>query len=155
MIEKILLATDGSATAMKAAALAADVATCCKAEVIVLSVAQPVAYSDFAPMYGGGGIDPELYAGLVDEWTKLARSEADEQTEVLQRQGVKASAVVEVSPSVDASIIEVAEREHADLIVMGTHGRSALARAVLGSVADRVVRNGSVPVLLAKKDEGE
>lgn len=44
-------------------------------------------------------------------------------------------------------ILEVAKQRHADLIVMGTHGRQGLSRAVLGSVAERVVRESPVPVL--------
>jgi nucleotide-binding universal stress UspA family protein len=42
----------------------------------------------------------------------------------------------------------VTKERGADLIVMGTHGRTALARAVIGSVADKVVRQANVPVVL-------
>ncbi len=47
-------------------------------------------------------------------------------------------------------ISEFAEKEKIDLIVMGTHGRSGLAHAFLGSVAERVVRHASCPVLTVK-----
>jgi|SRR5579884_1294958 len=46
------------------------------------------------------------------------------------------------------AIVRVARREHADLIAMTTHGRSGISRAVLGSVADDVVRHAPCPVLL-------
>ena len=143
MISRILLAADGSPSAADAASLAAEIAGYAGAEVIVLSVAQPVTFGDFVP----------TYPGFVDEPEKLARAEADRQTRELRKAGLKASSVVATSPSVDGTIVEMAERMSADLVVMGTHGRSGLARAILGSVADRVLRGSTVPVLLARHEE--
>jgi universal stress protein A len=48
-------------------------------------------------------------------------------------------------------ICQAAEREHADLVIMGSHGRTGLAHVVLGSVAERVVRHAACPVLVARK----
>lgn len=64
--------------------------------------------------------------------------------------GVEARAVVTIGEVVP-SIVRTARDEHADLIAMGTHGRSGLARVVLGSVAERVVRDSEVPVLLVRR----
>ena len=47
-------------------------------------------------------------------------------------------------------IVELAERERFDLIVMGTHGRSGIAHAVLGSIAEKVVRRATCPVLTVR-----
>jgi nucleotide-binding universal stress UspA family protein len=52
-----------------------------------------------------------------------------------------------VSP---ANLLEVCSREHAAMVVMATHGRSGVARATLGSVADQVVRHGQCPTLLVR-----
>lgn len=52
-------------------------------------------------------------------------------------------------------ILECADQRGADLIVMGTHGRRGLAHAVLGSVAEKVVRSAKVPVLTVSSREGE
>jgi universal stress protein A len=51
----------------------------------------------------------------------------------------------------DAEIVARATATHADLIVMGTHGRSGLAHALLGSVAERVVQHAQCPVLIVPK----
>ena len=143
MIAKILLATDGSPSAADAAALAAEIASCTGATVTVLSVVQPTPLIDFAP----------VYPGMVDESVNLAHSEVERQVEKLRKAGVKAEAVVEISPSVDGTIVDIAESLHADLIVMGTHGHSALARAILGSTADRVLRGTRTPLLFARHEE--
>ena len=52
-------------------------------------------------------------------------------------------------------IIEMARKHEVDLIVMGTHGRTGLAHALLGSVAERVVRKAPCPVLTVKHPEHE
>ena len=48
------------------------------------------------------------------------------------------------------AIVSLAAEDAADLVVMGTHGRTPMARALLGSVADRVVRRGPCPVLVVR-----
>jgi universal stress protein A len=49
------------------------------------------------------------------------------------------------------AIVDAAENEHADLIVMGTHGRTGLTRLLMGSVAEAVVRRAPCPVLTVKQ----
>jgi nucleotide-binding universal stress UspA family protein len=50
-------------------------------------------------------------------------------------------------------ILETAERVHADLLVLGTHGRRGVSRVLLGSVAERLVRISPVPVLTVRGDQ--
>jgi len=49
-------------------------------------------------------------------------------------------------------IVRLAEKEHASMIVMGTHGRKGLGRFVMGSVAEHVIRRAKCPVLTVKSD---
>lgn len=71
-------------------------------------------------------------------------------TSVEQRHGVSVSAVVTGGIS-DDTIIEVAERNHVDLIVMGSEGRGWLARQLGASVSDSVRRSAPVPVLIVPR----
>ena len=61
---------------------------------------------------------------------------------------------VEVGHPVE-QILETARREHVDLIVMGTHGRSGLEHMMLGSVAERVIRLAPCPVMVVRSQEQE
>jgi len=64
-----------------------------------------------------------------------------------------ARAVLEVSDETADTIVEYARAEGIDLIVMGTHGRTALAQWLVGSVAERVVRTAPCPVLTVRHPE--
>jgi len=66
-----------------------------------------------------------------------------------------ARAILEVSDSPAQTIAEYARAHGADLIVMGTHGRTAVAQLLLGSVAERVVRIAPCPVLTVRHPEHE
>jgi nucleotide-binding universal stress UspA family protein len=57
------------------------------------------------------------------------------------------------SPSVSEAVVDFAEKISADLIVMGTHGRTGMAHAFLGSVAERTLRLAPCPVLTVRGDE--
>jgi nucleotide-binding universal stress UspA family protein len=63
--------------------------------------------------------------------------------------GLLARAIVRTGPPA-STIAETAAEEEADLVVVGTHGRSGLDRLIVGSVAERVVRLATCPVLVVK-----
>ena len=65
---------------------------------------------------------------------------------------IDANVRIEVGPVVD-TVIEIVEKVNADLIVVGTHGRTGFAHLVLGSVAERIVRRSPVPVLSVRRTE--
>jgi nucleotide-binding universal stress UspA family protein len=87
-------------------------------------------------------------ADLYEKWDAEARSSAQRQLERLVSRargaGVKATSLLTNGPVADR-IIAAARRTKADVIVLGTHGRTGLARAFVGSVAGRVT--ASTPVL--------
>lgn len=63
---------------------------------------------------------------------------------------VRVSVTQEVEGGTVATLLEESEREGADLIVMGTHGRTGLGHLVLGSVAEKIVREAKMPVMVTK-----
>ena len=65
----------------------------------------------------------------------------------LNKKGVKVSSVMREGPVPD-TILAVAEETHADVIAMSTHGRSGIQRWLMGSVADKVVHDSHIPVML-------
>ena len=75
----------------------------------------------------------------------------DRLTEADRRRG--SVAIVEQSDEPAAEILRYAKSANIDLIVMGTHGRTGLARLVLGSVAEAVVRAAPCPVLTVRSAE--
>ena len=89
----------------------------------------------------GAGMEGRLMAEMSKHLSALA--------EGLKRQGVPATAVVRLGyPGWD--VVELARLELIDLIIMGTHGRTGLKGALIGSVAERVVRHAPCPVLVVR-----
>ena len=70
------------------------------------------------------------------------------------RRDLRALPVVRTSNTPAEEIVEYARDHHIDLIVMGTHGRRAVAHLVVGSVAERVVRTAPCPVLTVRMEHG-
>lgn len=84
----------------------------------------------------------QVAALLRDEHRRL-----QQRAEELRQQGCDARALLLQGPTVE-TILEEAARARADLIVLGSHGRGAVYRAVLGSVSEGVVRKARCPVLV-------
>jgi nucleotide-binding universal stress UspA family protein len=142
-IRQILYATDLSAASTAAWDEAQRLARLSQAELVLLHVVPPFAFP------------PEGYfpASVYQEMVDAAHGEAHETLgRLLERQvdpWLKVRTRIEEGPAA-TRILDVAGEEKVDLIVMGTHGRSGLPRLVLGSVADRVVRQATCPVLTAR-----
>jgi nucleotide-binding universal stress UspA family protein len=82
-----------------------------------------------------------------------ARDYLERTAEKLREKGADVETRVETSGQPANAILRVAEEEEADLVAMSTHGRGGVARLLLGSVADKVVRGTKVPVLLYREPE--
>jgi len=113
--------------------------------VIVLSVARP-ATGTYAEFYSPG-------APYVEQvWEDRVRQHqviADRGVEVLRAAGFDATARVGHGDPRE-SIVDVARAEHADLVVVGSHGRTGLAKLVLGSTATHVVTHAPCDVLVVR-----
>ena len=141
---KIMVAVDGSAAAARGLREAIRLANAERAELCLLHVVnESIA---FAPLTGAAPLD--LTATLREAGRQvLAAAKAR-----AAKQHVRAKTVLceSIDRTAARSIVNEARRHHADLIVLGTHGRRGVRRIVLGSDAEQVVRAARVPVLLVR-----
>lgn len=144
-VRRVLVPTDFSTGAEPALRWAAALTEAFGAEMVLLHVldirlaALASMPPDMAPM------------PAVDELVRSVRTEAEQQMQALGARFPDARTILKegVPRSV---ILEVAKAEGADLIVMGTHGRTGLSHVLFGSVAEHVVRHSRVPVLTARQE---
>ena len=150
LLKKILVATDFSEPSDAALAYGRELAGNFGAQLTVLHVADNLV----ARAYGADGfvfVDP----GLQEQVEESARKRAAALLSDEDRDVLRAQAVVFSASSTALSIVEYARQSNTDLIVMGTHGRGAVAHLLLGSVAERVVRMAPCPVLTVRHPEHE
>ncbi len=147
MWKTILVPHDFSRCANHASALARDLAKIHGARLVLLHVAElPPMLGPGATVIPDGGGAP---IGVREYALRASEAHLADLAERLRKDGVEVS-VVSVAGHVATEVAETAAREHADLIVMGTHGRTGLAHVVLGSVTEKIVRHSLVPVLTVR-----
>jgi nucleotide-binding universal stress UspA family protein len=148
MISKILIPSDGSKTAQRAASYAVDLAKQLKASIIILSVidhrsfiAQTVSALDTARHT----IEP-----INDYLREAAEGYAGEIKKLCDKSGIASKTSIKIGHPVE-EIVKEAKKSKVNLIVMGSHGRSALSATVLGSVSYGVIHNDKgIPILIVR-----
>jgi nucleotide-binding universal stress UspA family protein len=144
MYQRVLIPLDGSELAEAILPFAEHVAGPLDAEVVLLQVVEPP--SPIAGLGTGGIIGPDaLFLRQVE-----ARRYLDTVARRLQAKGLRVRTILGLGPPA-SEIAATARAERADLIAMTTHGRSGFRRAILGSVADEVLRSSAIPVLAVRK----
>ena len=142
-VKKILCPTDFSALSRKAVDTAADLAVASKARLTLLHVIEPVPVAvDLATF------DVPLYER---ELARTARRKLERACAALagRRRRLRVAPVVKLGATAE-TIVRTARAEKPDLIVIATHGRSGFNRFLFGSVAERVIRLASCPVLIVR-----
>jgi nucleotide-binding universal stress UspA family protein len=151
LIQKILLPLDTSDASGIAIPYAVQLAKKLKASIALFSMAQTIYAPNIVGMGGmGGGFVGNLDS--VDVATKKYTHEylkgiADE----IQKAGVDVTQTSLLSIDAAYEILEMEKKIQPDLVVMATRGRSNLARWALGSVAEKVLREGNRPILMVKE----
>jgi nucleotide-binding universal stress UspA family protein len=153
---RILVATDGSETSMRAAEYAIAIATEKKEENNALLIAihvlpSQVGYAYSSDIYGlatSTSISEflESIKKEAEKWFDKIKQKADDINKKIQLK----TEVVATDRSVVGAIVEYAEHENIDLIVIGTRGRSGFKKMLLGSVASGVVTYAHCPVMVIK-----
>ena len=145
-IRRILHATDFSRASRAAFAKAVEMAKANRAELLLLHVLAPL-----TPMVaaGEGYVPPETYERIEASTRAAAQKQMDALMAAARKARVRVTGLL-AEGSAAEQIVRVAKSKRADLIVLGTHGRTGLARFLVGSVASRVVSLAPQPVLTVR-----
>lgn len=153
LIKKLMVPLDGSNLSEAALPLAAELSTVMEADVVLFRVIEQnivitgpglAMTRELATEYGSPVIANPLKT-LVFEYLKNVK-------EYFEKKGIKAYMAIGEGQPAD-EIIDYAEANSIDLIIMSTHGRSGIGRWVFGSVTDKVLRAGNTPVLVVRPGE--
>ena len=143
-IRRILYPSDFSPASRPAFKRAMELAKSLRSQLLIVHVLAP------PPIIGEGYITAETVETLL----RSQRHAAQRQLRVLvaraKAAGVRVSSLLVETGMTHEQIVRVARRKRADMIVMGTHGRTGLTRLLLGSVAARVIATARCPVLTVR-----
>lgn len=144
MFKHIVLASDGSETASQAAKKAIELAKIHGAKLTAAFVVDPYPFIGVGED-SGAGLQAYTAAAQANTTRAVAAFEA-----FAKEAGVQANARVVESSQVAKGILMVADEVGADLVVVGSHGKSGIQKLVLGSVSSKVVASCEVPVLVVR-----
>lgn len=141
MYENILLPTDGSEGTRRAVEHAVNLANNYDATVHVVYVVNTSAYSTLPA--------DANWESIMEALEEEGQEATEDVEELASDEGVKV--ITEVLEGVPhREILDYAERNNIDLIIMGTHGKTGINRLLLGSVTEKVVRSSETPVLTVR-----
>ncbi len=143
-LRRILHPTDFSRASSAAFKRAVGMAKADRAQLLLVHVLAPP-----VPIAGEGYISPKVYDDLETSARKYAQKQLSALQAKARKAGVKAVTLL-LEGVVHEEIARAAKSKKADLIVIGTHGRTGLAEFFLGSVASRVIAAARCPVLTVR-----
>jgi nucleotide-binding universal stress UspA family protein len=149
-IKEILVATDFGPASDNALRYGEALAREFSARLHVLHAA-PNIYATSMDGYGYAAISPQVQEDIEVAARRHMRERVSEEDQ--QELRAKTTVITHNSPAI--AIVEYAKANAIDLIVLGTHGRGAIAHVLLGNVAERVVRTAPCPVLTVRDPEHE
>lgn len=140
----ILFATDFSRASTAALGQAIELAKAAGRELLIAHV---VVYP--GPMAMDGMVFPQVYEELEEDIRRDAAGRLAGLLKRVEKTGVRASTVL-LRGVPHQAITSLARSRNAEMIVVGTHGRTGFSRLIVGSVASRVVASASCPVLTVR-----
>ncbi len=147
---KILIPTDGSKSSLNAVKYAAKLASSLRTKnTITLINVHDEAGLLYADQFAGVPNVTLNLEDMHDYLLEMSRKELKSAQKILDKANVKHDMIIGIGRISD-EIIEVANKDKYDLIIMGSKGRSAFADLLVGSVAQRVLHSAKQPVLLVK-----
>jgi nucleotide-binding universal stress UspA family protein len=148
-IKNILVPTDFGDAADTALTYGRELATRFGATLHLVHVVDNIQISAFPEAYG------EVAARMQDDLEAAAWREIKKRLIDSDHSGPRTAGAVITAIGPVVAIVDYAKKHKVDLIVMGTHGRGALAHFMMGSIAERVVRIAPCPVLTVRHREHE
>jgi nucleotide-binding universal stress UspA family protein len=143
-MRRIFFASDFSKASRKAFTAALDTAKRTHATLSIAHVLVP-----FVPVGADEYVGPDTWKEIDEQARKGARHHLDRLAAKASKAGIRVRTfLVEGTPA--REIPRLAKRAHADLLVLGTHGRTGFARLFMGSVASHVVASASCPVMTVR-----
>ena len=142
-MSRILHPTDFSSASRAAFAKALQLARKNRSELVIAHVLAPIV----APVEGY--MAPQAYDEIETAVRRSGKKRLDALVAKARNAGVRARALL-LDGVAHERIVRAARAQRAEMIVMGTHGRTGFARVVLGSVANRVVSHATCPVLTVR-----
>lgn len=136
-MKKILLPVDGSKAARSARKFAVETAKSTGAKIIVVSVVEDTIHTAL------GGIESQIRR----EIKQTTKKTIDAEKRKIEKESVKAETRV-VFGKASKEVVKIAKKEKVEHIIMGSQGVTGIARWVIGSVADGVIREATCPVTL-------
>ncbi len=146
----ILAPIDGSARALRAVPWAARLAGPGGTVVLLRAIPPRPEYAEALLSLTGDGENG--VRRVQEEWNALVQEEMDEAEQMIAGSGVTVERLIAEGEPDEVIVAGIAWRG-ADMIAMASHGRGAIGRAIFGSVADRVARASTVPVLILRTPE--
>ena len=143
-IRRVLHPTDFSRASTSAFKRAVEMAKTNRAELLVLHVMVPA-----LPIMGDGYVSPQVYEDLEAGARGSAQKQIRKQVEKAKRAGARVKGLL-LEGVAHERIAQAARARKADLVVIGTHGRTGFAKFFLGSVASRVLAVSPCPVLTVR-----
>jgi nucleotide-binding universal stress UspA family protein len=160
-VSSILWPTDGGEPSYKALEAAIAIAEKFNAEICALRVVAPVpplAGPGYAPVAGSGyepmaikGYDVPLYQ---QELLKIAENDLSQIVSKKIPKKIVVACEVKIGNPADV-IVEFAQENNIDMIVMATHGRTGVSRFMIGSVAEKTIRQSTIPLLIIPAASGK
>lgn len=150
MFERILIATDGSKFGEKAAKVGIELAKLSGGKVIIVYVADINKYTSSAGLISPfGGPSPEAIDNVVANIREAGEKATLHVKELARASGVTSDRLI-VEGNPPSEILRIAENDKIDVIVMGSIGKTGLEKFLMGSVAEKVVHDSKLPVLIVR-----
>jgi nucleotide-binding universal stress UspA family protein len=141
---RILIATDFSSASRKAFTTAVDIAKANRSTLMILHVLAP-----FAPIVPEQYVDTRTWDRIDKEARRWGTLQLRRLADRARKAGVRVTGLL-VDGDPAQAIVRVARMRRADLLVVGTHGRTGLSKFVTGSIAARIVATATCPVVTVR-----